>query len=73
MRHIKNNIFARGPKNLFFIVFIFLLSIIVLTRLTDHTRNVRIFTYSQFLDAIDKNEVNQEYTRLKNILIVGRS
>lgn len=68
MRHnIRNNSFARGPKNLFILVFIFLASIAVLTRLTDYTRQVKTFAYSQFIDAIEKDEVQTVHLSGQNV------
>ena len=58
MRHkLKNNPFARGPKHLVFVVLFFVISIALLTKLTDYTRQVKNISYSKYLDAIENNEV----------------
>lgn len=66
MRHkLKNNAFVRGPKNIFVIVFFFLVSIFVLTKLTDYTRNINTMSYSAFIDAVERDNV-------KSVHIVGQ-
>jgi len=54
---LKNNPFARGPKHLVFVVLFFVISIALLTKLTDYTRHVKNISYSTYLDAIENNEV----------------
>ncbi len=54
---LKNNPFVRGPKNLIFAIIFFVISIALLTKLTDYTRQVKRLTYSAFLKAVEKNEV----------------
>src|SRR5215510_9435019 len=54
---LKNNPFARGPKHLVFVVLFFVVSIALLTKLTDYTRHVKNISYSTYLDAIERNEV----------------
>lgn len=56
---IQKNLFARGPKNLFFIVFLFLASILVLTKLTDYTRQVKTMSYSNFVKAVENDQVKK--------------
>jgi cell division protease FtsH len=56
---IQNNLFARGPKNLFLIVFFFLASIFVLTKLTDYTRQVRSMSYSNFITAVENDQIRK--------------
>ena len=54
---LKNNPFARGPKHLVFVVLFFVISIALLTKLTDYTRQVKSISYSTFLNAIERDEV----------------
>jgi len=56
---IQNNLFARGPKNLFLIVCFFLVSILVLTKLTDYTRQVKTMSYSNFISAVENDQVRK--------------
>ena len=56
---IKNNLFTRGPNKLFLIVLFFLGSIFVLTKLTDYTRQVKTMSYSNFITAVENNQVKK--------------
>lgn len=58
MKHkFKNNAFTRGPKNLLLLVFFFLTSLVILTKLTDYTRQVHSLSYSAFVDAVETDKV----------------
>ena len=54
---LKNNPFVRGPKNLVFAVIFFVISIALLTKLTDYTRQVKSIAYSTFLKAVEQDTV----------------
>ncbi len=54
---MRQNPFARGPKNLLFVVFFFVTCIALLTKLTDYTRHVKNMSYSSFMKAVENNEV----------------
>jgi cell division protease FtsH len=55
---IKNNSFAKGPKNLFIIVFFFIAGIALLTKLTEVSRQVKIMSYSSFMNAVKQDKVD---------------
>lgn len=70
---IRNNPFAKGPKNLFIIVFLFIAGIALLTKLTDVSRQVKIMSYSSFMNAVKQDKVDsvhiagqEVYGRLKD-------
>lgn len=54
---LKNNPFVRGPKNLIFAVIFFVISIALLTKLTDYTRQVKSIAYSTFLKLVEQGNV----------------
>jgi ATP-dependent metalloprotease FtsH len=56
-RKIRNNPFARGPKSFFFIVLFFVMSLALLTKLTDYTRHVKNISYSAFLHMVEESQV----------------
>ena len=58
MKHkLKNNPFARGPKNLIFALIFFVISLVLLTKLTDYTRHVKSIAYSTFLKNVEQGNV----------------
>lgn len=54
---IRQNPFARGPKNLLFIVLFFVSCLALLTKLTDYTRHVTSLPYSAFMQAVEEDKV----------------
>ena len=56
-RKFRNNPFARGPKNFFFVILFFVMSLALLTKLTDYTRQVKAVSYSTFLSMVDEDKV----------------
>lgn len=66
MRHkFKRNPFARGPKHVIIGVLFFVISLALLTKLTDYTRYIKSISYSTFLDAV-------EHDRVKTVHIAGQ-
>ncbi len=57
MKKMRFNQISRGPKNLIFIVFLFVACLALLTKLTDYTRHIKSFTYSSYLKAIEEGQV----------------
>jgi len=55
----------KGPRNLFFLVLVFLGTLALLTKLMDYTRHVKTITYSTFL-----NEVEQD--RIRKVTVSGQ-
>ncbi len=64
-RKFRNNPLARGPKNLILVVLFFLISLALLTKLTDYTRHIKSISYSAFLSMIEENKI-------KSIHIAGQ-
>lgn len=56
---MRQNPFARGPKNLLFVVFFFVVCIALLTKLTDYTRHIKSMNYSTFMKAVENKEVKK--------------
>jgi cell division protease FtsH len=53
----KSSYFSGGPKNVLIAALIFLASIVVLTKLVDHTIKVRNIPYSSFLKRVEQGDV----------------
>ena len=56
-KKFKSNPFSRGPKNLLFVVMFFIISIALLTKLADYTRQVKTMPFSTFLDKVEDDAV----------------
>ena len=54
---MKFNQISRGPKNLLFVVFLFIICLGMLTKLTDYTRHVKNMSYSAYLKAIEDKQI----------------
>lgn len=49
----------KGPKNLFFLVLIFLGALALMTKLMDYTRHVKTITYSSFLNDVEQDRIRE--------------
>lgn len=56
---MRQNPFARGPKNLLFVVFFFVICIALMSKLTDYTRHIKSMNYSAFMKAVENKEVKE--------------
>jgi cell division protease FtsH len=57
MKKLRFNQLSKGPRNLIFIVILFVASLGLLTKLTDYTRQVKGISYSTYLKAIEEGQV----------------
>ncbi len=62
-KYLKN--LKNGPRNVLLMVGLFALSLVVLTRLTEHTRTTQRMSYSEFLKNVENNSI-------KSVRIVGQ-
>lgn len=59
--NLSNNPFAKGPRNVVIIAAVFVISLLVLTKLTDYTREVKEINYSTFLQAVERDQVRSAH------------
>ena len=66
-KYIKK--FSNNPWNILFFVGVFVTGLAVLTQLAEHSRGTQVFSYSEFLDRVEKNEV--KFVRISGNEAVG--
>ncbi|MBI2775026.1 ATP-dependent zinc metalloprotease FtsH [Candidatus Dependentiae bacterium] len=57
MKKMRFNQLSKGPRNLVFIVILFVACLGLLTKLTDYTRQVKGISYSNYLKAVEEGNV----------------
>jgi cell division protease FtsH len=66
--NFQQNPFSKGSRNVLVIALIFMLSLYMLTKMTDYARETKVVSYSTFLNAIEREQVKSVHISGQDIV-----